>query len=200
MKGSPTAIIPATRPCLGPKVCCWTSSLTACKCWPPSPICWYPYFFFYFILSSFYLLQVLGEVELRATLSSRPRYSPISSPTRSTSLQNGVNSYKQQNCTHMSLFLLTGCGDSPYPPRHVPGLTPQTAGLSGALCVFNKPDLWKTCVFVYRCVMEGHCSGSLNPRPNAAPCFSCCCRQWCPLSFRGLGGGQVQAYIQLQGP
>lgn len=127
MKASPTAIIPATPPCLGPKVCCRTSSLTGLPVPASFPNMSVSLFF---ILSSFYLWQALGEVELRATLSSRPRYSPFSNPTQSTSLQDRVIPNRVNNKTlrsHLSLFL-TGCGNSPCPPRHMPGLTPGQQG------------------------------------------------------------------------
>lgn len=161
MKASLTAIIPATPPCLGPKVCCWTSSLAGLPVLASFPNMSVSFFL---ILFSFYLLQALGEVELRAILSSRLRYRPISNPTQSTSLQDRITPNRVNNktlCSHLSLFL-TGCGNSPYSPRHMPGLTPWTAGLSGTLSAFNKPDLWKPCVFVCWCVMEGRCGGGAS--------------------------------------
>lgn len=138
MKASPTATIPATQPCLGPKVCGWTSSQTGLPSHlAPSPQPTHLLFIFYFFLFCF---QALGEVELRATLSSRPRYcSSISSPTQSTCLQDGVSPSGVNNrtwrCAHFCLFLLTGCGNPPFPPRHMPGLNPgQRGALSSPSC------------------------------------------------------------------
>lgn len=41
----------------------------------------------------------------------------------------------------LSLSLLTGCGNPPYLPRHMPGLNFGHQGLSVALHALNKPDL-----------------------------------------------------------
>lgn len=112
--------------------------------------------------------------------------SPIAPSPPFYRIESPLTEQTANRCLHTCLSLLTGCGNFPYPPGTCQALPPD----SRALGAFNKPDLWKTCAFVCRCVLEGggRCRGGLNPRPDAGHCFSCCCRRWCPLAFEGPKG------------
>lgn len=166
MKASPTATIPATQPCLGPKVCCWSSSLTdlSPQLTPfPNLLISFSVFLFCF--------QALGEVEPRATLSSRSRYSPISNPTQSACLQDEINpggvSNETSICTHICLCLSLQVVETlPTRPGTCQALTLDSRGSQESFMPLINLIFWKIRVFVYQCVLEWSW-GSLSSRPNA---------------------------------